>query len=340
MKDNVSKRVVYWNGKFIPESEAKVSIYDSSLMFGDMVFEMTRSFNNKQFKLEEHIDRLFTGIKILRIPIEISKNNLIEAVYETIEKNNNIFDKDDEHRIMIDVSRGLLSIYENVVGVEKGPNIIIADFPLKWTTRGCSHLYENGLNLHITSQRAIPSELMDPKIKNRSRLFYLMANIEVSMISGNDNWALLLDTNGYIAEGTGSNFFYIKDDVIFTPKPKDILIGITRNTVMNDIAPQVNLKVVEKDIEPFEVYDADEAFITSTPFCILPVAKLNGLKIGSGKPGVKTNSLLSKWSEMVGIDIVKQIKDWEIKNNKKDQVTPYKFSNNNNSLSMKIFKEK
>ena len=172
-----------------------------------------------------------------------------KAVHETVEKNSRLFNKDDEHRILIDVSRGLLSIYEDV-DIRKGPNVIIEDFPLRWTVQNCSHLYDQGLNLCITSQRAIPAHLMDPKIKNRSRLFYLMANIEVSMMKGNDNWALLLDTNGFIAEGTGSNFFMVKNNVIFTPEYRNILRGISMNTVINDLAPSLGLKVIKKNIEP------------------------------------------------------------------------------------------
>ena len=325
MKKNNLKRQVYFNGIFVDESEARVSIYDSALMFGDMVFEMTRSFNGRQFKLKEHLKRLYTGIKILRIPLKLKIEEMENAVHETVEKNLKLFSKDDEHRIMIDVSRGLLSIYEDV-DINKGPNVIIADFPLRWTVQNCSHLYDYGINLCITSQKAIPAHLMDPKIKNRSRLFYLMANIEVSMIKGRDNWALLLDTNGFITEGTGSNFFMVKDNTIFTPEDRNILRGISMNTVINDLAPKLGLKVVKKNIEPFDVHEADEAFLTATPFCILPAVKLNGLDIGSGKPGKITKKLIKSWSELVGIDIVKQIKSWDRK--RKIGTTPYKFENN------------
>ena len=323
---------MYFNGTFVDESEARVSIYDSALMFGDMVFEMTRSFNGKQFKLIEHLERLYSGIKILRIPLKLKIDEMEKAVHKTVEKNLKLFDKDDEHRILIDISRGLLSIYEDV-DIKKGPNVIISDFPLRWTVQNCSHLYDNGLNLCIPSQRAIPAHLMDPKIKNRSRLFYLMANIEVSMMKGKDNWALLLDTNGFVAEGTGSNFFMVKDNVIFTPEHRNILRGISMYTVINDLAPSLGLKVIEKNIEPFDVYEADEVFLTSTPFCILPAVTLNGLKIGNGKPGKVTKKLLKTWSELVGVDIVKQIKSWDKK--KKAGITPYKFADNN-TLTMDI----
>jgi len=328
MKSLKSKnsRKVYFNGKFVNEEEAKISIYDSALMFGDMVFEMTRSFDGKQFKLKEHIDRLYTGLKILRIPIKMSKKEMEQAVNMTIEKNKKLFKKSDEHRIMIDVSRGLLSIYDDV-DIKKGTNIIIADFPLSWTVQNCSHLYDKGLNLCITSQRVIPAQLMDPKIKNRSRIFYLMANIEVSLMKGNDNWALMLDPDGYIAEGTGSNFFMVKDNVIYSPEERNMLRGISMQTVIEDLAPSLGYKVVKKNIEPFDVHEADEAFMTSTPFCILPAVTLNGLKIGNGKPGQVTKKLLNAWSDLVGVDIIKQIKSWDKKENNL-KISPYRFSNN------------
>ena len=161
------------NGKFVPENEAKISIYDSALMFGDMVFEMTRSFNKEQFKLDAHIERLLDGLKILRIDIDMDHQDLVKACYQTIEVNEHLFNDDDEHRLMIDISRGLLGIYQGIENINKGPNIIIADFPLKWTVKGMGELFDSGINAVITSQRAIPSRYLDPKIKNRSRIFIL-----------------------------------------------------------------------------------------------------------------------------------------------------------------------
>lgn len=322
-----NSRKIWMNGKLIPESEAKLSVYDSALMFGDMVFEMTRSFNKKQFKLREHLERLYYGIKILRIPINMKIDEMEKHCYEVIEANEELFKEDDEHRLMIDISRGLLSIYQGIEGLHKGPNIIIADFPLRWTVNNMGHLFDHGINAVITSQRAIPANLMDPKIKNRSRLFYLTANIEASQMSGDDNWALLLDTNGFIAEGTGDNFFIIKDGVVISPEGRDILRGISRQYVMEELCPQLGLKVIEKNIEPYDVYTADEAFMTGTPFCMLPVVKLNGLNIGDGKVGEIFNRLLSKWSSNVEIDIKSQIQKWNNSDNsnKNNSPSPYSF---------------
>jgi len=331
------ERIVYFNGDFVPEADAKISIYDSALMFGDMVFEMTRSFNGEQWKLREHLERMYTGIKILRIPLKLTIDEMEAAVYETIEKNKPAFNDDDEHRVLIDVTRGLLSLYQGIEGTKPGPNVVIADFPLRWTIQGCSKLYDTGINLKIPSQRAIPSHLMDPKIKNRSRLFYLMANIEVSLFKGENNWALMVDPDGFITEGTGSNFFMVKDNILYSPEGRNILRGITMQTVINDLAPELNLKVIEKNIEPFDVYNADEAFVTSTPFCLIPAVTLNGLKIGDGKPGEITKSLLQKWSEIVNVDIVDQIKNWDKNAEGNDAPSPYKFATDKNAtLTMDI----
>ena len=203
-------RLVYWNGKYIPDSEARVSIYDSALMFGDMVFEMTRSFNKKQFKLREHLERLYASIKFIRIPLEMTIDEMEQAVYDTIEINKDHFNDEDEHRIMINVTRGLIPIYENRVGTEAGPNVIISNYPLRWTVQSLGHLYTSGINLVVVNQRAIPAYLLEPKIKNRSRLHYQMANIEASLFKGKDNWAMLLDPDGFVTEGTGDNIFYCK----------------------------------------------------------------------------------------------------------------------------------
>lgn len=324
---NKQNRLVWFNGKLVPETEARISIYDSALMFGDMVFEMTRSFNKKQFKLKEHLDRLYASIKYLRIPIQMEIDEMEKHIYETVEANDGGFGADDEHRIMIDVSRGLLSIYQDVVSDHKGLNVIIADFPLRWTVAGMGKLFDEGINAVITSQRAIPASLLEPKVKNRSRIHYLMANIEASQHKGENNWALLLDTDGFIAEGTGDNFFIVKDNAIITPEPRNILRGISRSYIF-ELASALKLQCKEMNIEQYDVLEADEAFMTGTPFCLLPVSSLNNVKIGNGGMGPITQKLLNLWSDNVGVDIVQQIKKWDTERDeqKKQGPSPYSFN--------------
>jgi branched-chain amino acid aminotransferase len=322
------RRLVYFNGKLVPENEAKISIYDSALMFGDMVFEMTRSFNKKQFKLKEHIERLYAGVKILRIPLQMTPEEMERACYETIEANDHLFAENDEHRLMIDVSRGLLGIYQGIEGLHKGPNVIIADFPLRWTVASMGQLFETGINAVITSQRAIPASLLEPKIKTRSRIHYLMANIEASQIEGDNNWALLLDPDGFVAEGTGDNFFIVKNGVVITPEGRNVLRGVSRAYVMEELCSQLGIPVIEKNIDPYDVYTADEAFMTGTPFCMLPVVSLNGNVIGDGKVGEVFNKIIGRWTDNTGVDIIKQIKTWDaerVPTEAGSAPTPYRF---------------
>ncbi|MFA5039299.1 MAG: aminotransferase class IV [Candidatus Omnitrophota bacterium] len=324
----MKNRVVWINGKLVPESDARVSIYDSALMFGDMVFEMTRSFRKVQFKLKEHLERLYASVKFLHIPLTMSMAEMEKHIHETVEANDPLFADDDEHRLMIDVSRGILSIYQGVEGLPKGPNVIIADFPLRWTVAGMGSLYDTGINAVVPSQRAIPAQLLEPKVKNRSRLHYLMANIEVSRYAGENNWALLLDPDGFIAEGTGDNFFIVKDGGLITPEPRNILRGISRAHVF-DLAKKLGLSCLEKNIELYDVVTADEAFMTGTPFCILPVSSINSVPIGQGAMGPLTRKLLDTWSSGVGVDIIGQIKKWDARRGAQTSSgpSPYRFKN-------------
>lgn len=321
----MSGRVVYHNGNFVNEKDARISIFDSALMFGDMVFEMTRSFNKKQFKLREHLERLYAGIRILRIPLKMTIDQMQEACHETVRRNDPYFTTSDEHRLMINVSRGPLGIYSQIFDGKCEPTVVIADFPLKWTVVGMGKLFDTGINAVITSQRAIPAYLLDPKIKNRSRIHYQMANIEAAQHKGDNNWALLLDPDGFIAEGTGDNFFIVKNSSIITPEGRNILRGITRDKVF-ELAAKLGLKCIERNIEPYDVYSADEAFMTGTPFCILPVTSLNGIVIGGGVMQSVTKLLLETWSQEVGVDIIRQIKDFNSEISESGQgATPYQF---------------
>ena len=295
-----------------------------------MVFEMTRSFNKKHFKLREHLQRLLDGVKIYRIPLNLSINQLEKICLETSERNEEFFKNTDEHRLMINISRGPLGIYSQVFDHKIEPTVVVADFPLKWTVASMGKLYDEGINAVMVNQRALPSHLMDPKIKNRSRVFYQMANIEASLFKGKNNWALMMDTDGFIAEGSGDNFFIVKDGVVITPEGRNCLVGISRNYIF-EVCEQLGIKCIEKNIEPYDVYVADEAFMTGTPFCLLPVFSFNNLKVGDGKFGEITKSIIKKWSQNVGVDIVKQIKNYEKECadlNQEKNATPYQFSSN------------
>jgi len=302
-------RKVYINGKILDESEAKISIYDSALMFGDMVFEMTRSFKKQHFKLKEHLERLYASINYLEIPMNIKIEKMIEIINKVVSENEHLFDENDEHRLLINVTRGVLPLYKNNISSDFfDSNVIIADFPLKWAVKGMGKLFDEGINAVIPSQRTIPASLLEPKVKNRSRLHYMMANIQASKFNGTNNWALLLDADGFISEGTGCNFFIVKNNCLITPEGRNILRGMSRQYIIEELSQSLNLEVKEKNIEIYDILNADEAFVTATPFCILPVCRINNQNINTGQMGEITCKLLNKWSENVGINIEEQIK--------------------------------
>ena len=303
------ERKVYLNGEFVSERDAKISIFDSALMFGDMVFEMTRSFNQKQHLLRRHLERMYRGIKMLRIPMKIRIEEMEDLVSKTMEANAPAFDPDDEHRIMINVSRGPLGMYKMVFDGKLESTVAIADFPVKWTVAGFADAYETGVQMATPSQRAIPSPLLEAKIKHRSRMHYMFANIQVSMLKDPHALALLLDPDGFIAEGTGANFFIVRDGKLYTPEPRNILLGIKRGYVM-ELAASMGIETVEKNLELYDAYHADEAFLTSTGFSMLPVTRINTIPIADAKPGPVFNRLLSAWCCDVGVDIVAQTKDF------------------------------
>ena len=322
-----TQRLVYFNGKMVPESEARISIYDSALMFGDVAFEMTRSFNKQHFKLREHLERLVASARWLHIPIALSTSELEECCHQVVKANERLFAPDDEHRLMINVTRGLLGLYADRVDIASGPNLIIADFPVRWTVQDSAHLYTEGIDIVIPSQRMIPATLLEPKVKNRNRIHYLMANIELSNYKGRNPWALLLDPDGFLSEGTGSNFFLVRKGCIYTPEPRNILRGISRDYVI-ELARELDIPLIEKNLEPYDILTADEAFFSCTPFSIVPATRFHGRDIGDGKVGPVYSRLIELWSRNVGIDIIGQTQAYAAAASKGRTAlgsTPYQF---------------
>ena len=299
-------RQVWFNGKLVSESEAKLSIYDSALMYADLPFEMLRTFNKRTFKLQEHLDRLYNSIKILQIPIQYSDDILYKAHEELLTWHIENFPEEEEWRTLINVSRGILPIYQNLLEDEGNPNVIIACFPLRYVLKDTSWVYSEGIRLAVPSQRALPESLLDPKIKSRSRQHYKIADLQVK---GYDNelWALLLDPDGFIAEGTGSNFFIVKNEKLYTPEGRNCLRGITRQYVME----WLSWDCIEKNLTFYDAITADEAFMTCTPYCIIPVKSIDGH--GLTCVGEMTRFLMDKWINHVKCDFVRQSIRWDMK---------------------------
>lgn len=315
--EKTTERVSYINGRWVPESKAAIHIYDSQFMFGDAVFEMHRTFNHKHFLLDEHIDRLFASMNSFYIPIDKTREEIRSIFNELMQRNKEHF-VNDEYRFMVNVSRGPLSIYKDVFTLENGdewnkPTWIFNDWPLSKTARTLAHFYETGVNAVLVNQRQIPSQYLDPKVKNRSRAHYKLADIEASR-HGRDALALLQDDDGFICEGTGSNFILVKDKKLIIPERRNMLLGCSMMYVINVLAKQLGLEVIEKNIEPYDVINADEAMFTGTFVNLLPCNRFNGRLLkgaNANEPmGAITKLIVSQWSSNVGINVVEQVKLW------------------------------
>ncbi|MCM8795370.1 MAG: branched-chain-amino-acid transaminase [Candidatus Omnitrophica bacterium] len=279
---------VYINGKFYAKEEAKISVFDHGLLYGDGVFEGIRSYNRLVFKLKEHIDRLFESAQSIMLDIPLSKEQLIKAVIQTLKENNL-----DDAYIRVVVTRG-----EGDLGLDprkcKGNAtvIIIADrivlYPQKF--------YKNGLEIiTVPTVRNLP-EALNPQIKSLNYLNNILAKIEA--INAGYEEAIMLDALGYVAECTGDNIFIVKRQQLYTPPQcMGTLRGITRDVVL-EIARKNKIPVHEHVITRHEVYISDECFLTGTAAEIIPVVKVDGRRIGTGRPGKLTLYLMKKFREL------------------------------------------
>jgi len=302
----VSRRI-WRNGIFLDESEAAQSLYDSGSLYGDSVFEMCRSFGKNLFKLDAHLHRLMDSIKFTEMLCEYNFYQLRAAHGDLINANRREFLADDEYRTFINVSRGPLPIYSEILSCQ--PITTITVYPLRWVLRGQSRFYQTGRPAVVTSQRALPSRYLENKVKHHSRMSSRMAELEAKR-SDPDGWPLLIDDQGFISESTGANFFIVKRDRLITPEPRNCLRGISRSYVLS-LARQLGLEYRERNIEPYDAITADECFFTATPWCIIPGTSINGQLIGKGKVGPMTELLSSKWEDAVDCEWREQARAWD-----------------------------
>ena len=304
-KEAGSGRVVYLNGAWVLERDASISIFDSSLVWGDAVFETTRTFLHEPFRLDAHLERLGASLVAAGVPCGDSTEELAELTRELIERNREAYDAEIDFSIVHQVSPGALGRYRNSVA-HAGPSTLIYTYPMDGMLGEAARWYDEGLNAVVPRQRAIPSRLLDPKIKSRSRLHYQVANHEIAA-HGADAWAVLQGEDGFITEGTGSNFFIVRDGELLTSRGHSVLRGVTRDTTLT-LAGELGLPAREADFEPYDVATAEEAFFTTTPYCLIPATRFNGAPIGDGSVGPTFRRLVDAFIEDVGVDYIAQAK--------------------------------
>jgi branched-chain amino acid aminotransferase len=297
-----ASHLVYLNGEFVPADEAKISIFDAAVMLGDMVTESTRTFAHRPFKLEEHIDRLYKSLKVTRINPGMTPGEMHELSLRVLETNLPKVAPGMDLWLVHNISRGRFVAGADPTKQRSQATIIIHTAPLILTD--WVRFYTEGCHAVTPFSRAVPPEALDARIKNRSRMAYTLAEMEVKLVDPQAQ-SILLDIHGNVAENKGGNFFIYSEGVLKTPQARSALAGISRATIL-ELAAQLSIPVQVTDFQPYDIYPADEAFFTSTPYCIMPATKFNGLPVGDGQVGPVTKRLLQAWSELVGVDIVAQ----------------------------------
>lgn len=277
---------VFLNGDFVPEDDARVSVFDHGFLYGDGCFEGIRAYDGRVFKLKEHMDRLYASAKAINLDPPYDQEELTDLVLEACRVN----ELQDAYIRPI-FSRGKGDLGLDPRKCDTPTTIIIArEFPRLYGPE----LYEEGLTVATVSVRRNPPQCLSPNIKSMNYLNNIIGKIEANQ-KGVDE-GLMLDVNGFISEATADNFFIIDDGVVITPPYHNSLQGITRGAAM-DVAEQQGLVVEEKAITLFDVYSADEAFMTGTAAEIAPIVEVDGREIGDGTPGRITTSLMDAFAK-------------------------------------------
>lgn len=282
---------IYLDGKFVPKSEAKISVFDHGLLYGDGIFEGIRVYSGCVFRLDEHLERLEYSAKALILSIPWSRQEISDAVCETCRVNGI---RDGYIRLII--TRGVGSLGLSPKSCSKPSLIIIADKIQLYPEA----FYEKGLKIITVATRRSSPAMLPPMIKSLNYVNNILAKIEAQH-SGYEE-AIMLDDAGFVAECTGDNVFLIHKGVLFTPPPSTgALKGITRAAAM-DIAEGLGIKVVEKNLTRYDVWIADELFLTGTAAEVIPVVEVDGRMIGGGAPGEITGRILEVFRKKVTED--------------------------------------
>lgn len=301
-------RVVYLDGQFIPEAEAKLSIYDLSVMQAAAAFEMTRSFKGTHFKLREHIERLLQSCFLLGInPPMTSVEWYEERCSEVAARNDH--GPGEEHRLLIVVSPGCAPMYRELEGVIPHPFVYIADFPLRYTVQEFSTYFLDGVHCVTSPIQQVPDACVPSAAKHRSRLHFHLAQQQAPA----GTWPLMTrpypydPEDRYYSEAPGANICFVKQGQVYTLE-ENALGGISLQTVKELTNAISGLSLPVPSVGRLDI---EELWLTGTPFCMLPVVSLDGQPVGDGKPGPVFMETMKKWNELVGLNIPQQIMNWD-----------------------------
>src|SRR3990172_54897 len=277
---------IYLDGQYVSENEAKISVFDHGLLYGDGVFEGIRIYNRRVFKLDEHLNRLYGGAKAIMLEVPLAVAELKAAVIETVKRNNLT---DGYIRLVVTRCKGDLGL--NPIKCPKPTVFIIADTISIYP----DHVYDQGMKIVTVSTRRNLIEALNPRIKSLNYLNNILATLEVNRTDAQEG--LMLNADGYVTECIVDNFFLVEQGIIITPPTSaGALKGITRDTVI-ELAREAGYTVDEKDLTLHDVYVADEAFLTGTAAEIAPITNVDERHIGDGQPGPITAVLMKRFHD-------------------------------------------
>lgn len=280
-------KIVWLNGELTDLDSAKVTVADHAHLYGDGLFEGIRIYNRKVFKLDMHLDRLYAGIQYLGFQMHIPQDELKGIVLDTCKK------ADIENGyIRLNVTRGT-GLGLDPAHIDAKPNVMVMVSTLALYP---PEAYDKGLDTIVCSTRVIPPDCLDPRLKTIGRY---VANIQAKREANAQGAGegLMLNVQGYLAEATGDNVFLIQDGVLRTPHPScGILNGVTRRTVIG-LAKEEGIEVREEFLTLYDIYEAQEAFLTGTAAEVIPMVTVAGQPIGDGKPGPITKKLIARFRE-------------------------------------------
>ena len=291
----------YLNGNFVPASQAVVPAVDGGFVQGTTVAEQLRTFGGELFRLDDHLDRLFRSLAIVDVNPGLTAGEFARVAEELVAHNRALLSAGDDLALTMFVTPGAYP--PMVPGKSGGATVCMHTFPLRFDLWALK--YKRGELLATTNVAQVPTACWPPELKCRSRMHYYLADKEAATRYPNSR-ALMLDENGFVTETTTANIvLYEHGTGLVMPPRQKILPGISLAALL-ELAEQLEIECVERDLTPAEVANADEAFLTSTSPCMLPVARFNGQAIGEAVPGKIYQRLLSAWGELVGVDIAGQ----------------------------------
>lgn len=301
----MTEPIAYLNGQFVPISQAVLSVFDLGVVAGASVTEMARTFRHVPFRLREHLVRLAHSLGVLGIKPGFTQAKLESICEKVVSENARLIPSAHDLGLVVFVTAGQNLTYLGRSGIElaRTPSVCVHTFPLPFEL--WADTYETGLHLVTTSVQCIPDHVIDPTIKHRNRLHWHLADREAKRIDP-AAMALMIDEEGYLTETATGNLCVVEGTTILTPE-HHVLKGISREVVA-EIASKLGLTMAYTRLLPEDLLRSNEAFLTSTPHCALPITRFNEQVIGSGEPGPVYHRVMTAWSEMVGVDIVEQMR--------------------------------